>query len=52
MIFAAAACLSSSCAIERFSSIGTAEPSHMCDWNNGFCPARTRSEEMSSSGRT
>ena len=39
---AAAACLSSSWAISRFSSIGTAEPSHMCDWNSGFLPAATR----------
>ena len=38
MILAAAACFSSSCAISRFSSIGTAEPSHMCDWNSGFLP--------------
>ncbi|SKV67443.1 Uncharacterised protein [Mycobacteroides abscessus subsp. abscessus] len=36
----------------RFSSIGTAEPSHMCDWNNGAWPALTRSCEMASSGRT
>ena len=49
---AAAACLSSSCAIFRFSSIGTAEPSHMCDWNSGVLPAATRRPEISSSGRT
>ena len=24
----------------------------MCDWNSGFSPRRTRSREMSSSGRT
>ncbi|CNH76330.1 Uncharacterised protein [Mycobacterium tuberculosis] len=52
MILAAAASLSSSLAMARFSSIGTAEPSHMCDWNSGFLPAATRSAEMASSGRT
>jgi hypothetical protein len=25
-------------AISRFSSSGTAEPSHMCDWNSGLSP--------------
>ena len=29
---------SSSLAMSRFSSIGTAEPSHMCDWNSGLPP--------------
>jgi hypothetical protein len=29
---------SSSSAICRFSSSGTAEPSHMCDWNSGRPP--------------
>lgn len=52
MMFAAAVCFSSSLAISRFSSIGMAEPSHMCDWNSGCCPALTRSCEMASSGRT
>ena len=36
----------------RFSSIGTAEPSHMCDWNSGFLPSATRFCEIASSGRT
>ena len=43
---------SSSSAILRFSSSGTADPSHMCDWNSGSSPRATRSTEMSSSGRT
>ena len=30
-------------AICRFSSSGTAEPSHMCDWKHGRPPALTRS---------
>ena len=51
-MFAADVSFSSSCAISRFSSIGTAEPSHMCDWNSGFSPRATRSAEMASSGRT
>jgi hypothetical protein len=38
--------------MERFSSTGTAEPSHMCDWNSGSPPLFTRSVEMASSGRT
>ena len=29
-------------AISRFSSTGTAEPSHMCDWNSGSMPFLTR----------
>ena len=52
MIFASAASFSSSLPISRFSSIGTAEPSHMWLWNSGFCPLATRSAEMASSGRT
>ena len=36
----------------RFSASGTAEPSHMCDWNSGSPPWATRSLEMASSGRT
>ena len=36
----------------RFSSTGTAEPSHMCDWNSGCPPFFTRSAEIASSGRT
>ncbi len=52
MILAAMHFSSSSPAIERFSSSGTAEPSHMCDWNSGASPRLTRSAEMSSSGRT
>ena len=43
---------SSSWAICRFSSSGTAEPSHMCDWNSGSSPRATRSTDRSSSGRT
>src|SRR5580692_5768770 len=39
MMCAAAHFSSSSLAICRFSSSGTAEPSHMCDWNSGS-PAR------------
>ena len=42
---------SSSCAIDRFSSSSTAEPSHMCDWNSGSRPASTRSWLMAISGR-
>src|SRR5690625_3280585 len=52
MILAAAQSLSRPVAILRFSSIGTAEPSHMCDWNSGFLPALTRSVEIASSGLT
>ncbi|SHT84107.1 Uncharacterised protein [Mycobacteroides abscessus subsp. abscessus] len=52
MMWALRAAARSSCAMVRFSSIGTAEPSHMCDWNNGAWPALTRSCEMASSGRT
>jgi hypothetical protein len=42
---------SSSAAICRFSASGTAEPSHMCDWNSGSSPRLTRSAEISTSGR-
>ncbi len=35
----------------RFSSSGTAEPSHMWDWNSGSSPRATRSAEMAMSGR-
>ncbi len=49
---AAAAWARSSWAICRFSSSGTAEPSHMCDWNSGSRPLLTRSAEIASSGRT
>ena len=52
MMFALAQRLSNSSAMVRFSSIGTAEPSHMCDWNSGSWPFFTRSSEMASSGRT
>ncbi|COX06383.1 Uncharacterised protein [Mycobacterium tuberculosis] len=52
MILAAAAALSSSWAMARFSSIGTAEPSHMCDWNKGLPPLLTRCAEIASKGRT
>ena len=52
MMCAAAAFSRSSAAIFRFSSSGTADPSHMCDWNSGACPFLTRSAETSSSGRT
>ena len=51
MIRAAAHCSSSSLAISRFSFSGTAEPSHMCDWNNGSRPRCTRSLEIATSGR-
>ena len=51
MIRAAAQPASSSLAIWRFSSSGTAEPSHMCDWNSGSSPRATRSLETSISGR-
>ena len=47
-----AASSSRSAAMSRFSSSGTAEPSHMCDWNSGPSPRATRSLEISSSGRT
>ena len=36
----------------RFSSSGTDEPSHMCDWNVGSLPALTCSISSASSGRT
>ena len=52
MILAALVWASSSSAMERFSSTGTADPSHMCDWNSGSSPRATRSAEMASSGRT
>jgi hypothetical protein len=42
---------SSSAAIRRFSSSGTAEPSHMWDWNNGSWPRSTRSFDSAISGR-
>ena len=48
---AAAHLSSSSLAICRFSSSGTAEPSHMCDWNSGSSPLATRSLEIWTSGR-
>ena len=48
----AAHCASSSWAICRFSSRGTAEPSHMCDWKYGRPPPFTRSADAASSGRT
>ncbi len=38
--------------MSRFSSIGTAEPSHMCDWNSGLPPSATRFCEIASSGLT
>ena len=38
-------------AISRFSASGTAEPSHMCDWNSGSLPLATRSAEIAMSGR-
>jgi hypothetical protein len=41
----------SSAAIWRFSSSGTADPSHMWDWNSGSCPAATRSWDSLISGR-
>ena len=52
MIWALAVRASSSAAICRFSSTGTADPSHMCDWNSGFSPRATRSSDTASSGRT
>ncbi len=52
MMWAAAASASSSPAISRFSSSGTADPSHMCDWKIGSPVSATRSLEASSSGRT
>ena len=48
----AAVRLSISSAIEMFSSSGTAEPSHMCDWKSGLRPALTSSSEAAISGRT
>src|SRR5215475_8549958 len=42
---------SNSAAMDRFSSSGTAEPSHMCDWNNGSSPRATRSCDSLTSGR-
>lgn len=36
----------------RFSSSGTVEPSHMCDWNVGSLPALTCSASRARSGRT
>ena len=33
-----------------FSFSGTAEPSHMCDWNSGSRPLATRSCDTLSSG--
>jgi hypothetical protein len=50
MIFGRGALGEQLLAIWRFSSRGTAEPSHMCDWKSGFSPRATRSAEMSSSG--
>ncbi len=52
MIRALAAFSSSSAAIFRFSSSSIAEPSHMCDWNNGARPASTLSADSAISGRT
>ena len=49
---AAAASASSCSAICRFSCSGTAEPSHMWDWNSGSSPRATRSLLTASSGRT
>ena len=51
MIRAAAQSASSPVAISRFSLSGTAEPSHMCDWNSGSWPRCTRSLEIATSGR-
>ena len=51
MMCAAAHFASSSLAICRFSSSGTAEPSHICDWKSGSSPRATRSAEISMSGR-
>ena len=51
MILASAHLASRSAAISRFSSSGTAEPSHMCDWNSGSRPPCTRSAEIATSGR-
>ena len=48
---AAAHSASSSAAISRFSLSGTAEPSHMCDWNSGSSPRATRSLDSATSGR-
>ena len=50
--FAAEVSSSNSAAIDRFSSRGTAEPSHMCDWKIGRPPALTRSVDIASIGRT
>src|SRR6266571_4931672 len=36
--------LSRSWAISRFSASGTAEPSHMCDWNSGSSPRSARGD--------
>ena len=35
----------------RFSASGTADPSHMCDWNSGSSPRATRSWDSLTSGR-
>ena len=43
---------SSSFAISMFSSSGTAEPSHMCDWKIGLRPALTSASDASMSGQT
>ena len=43
---------SSSSAMARFSSTGTADPSHMWDWKIGRPPFFTRSVDRASSGRT
>ena len=51
MIRALAVSASSSSAMERFSSTGTAEPSHMWDWNSGSRPSSTRCLLMAMSGR-
>ena len=52
MIFALPQDSSSSAAMARFSCSSVAEPSHMCDWNNGCPPALTRSAEIATRGRT
>ena len=41
----------SSAAISMFSSSGTADPSHMCDWKIGSRPALTSSSLASRTGR-
>ena len=43
---------SMSAAISMFSSSGTADPSHMCDWKIGLRPAFTSSSEAAINGST